>query len=191
MALVKLSYTGAEIDEAVGKVLSQEIDPADLLFSATDKLLGRASAEAGAGEEIPCTAAGRALLDDADVAAQQATLKLAQPSHGTETFAMDVTDKAVLSIAADAIATPFSNANKFSGLMLITDQTNGSTALFLVGGTPILLLGATTAGDYFGVTKDTDDKTNVYVDVNVVKIQNTFAVTHTYYVMAFRTRIQL
>lgn len=43
-------------------------------FSATDKLLGRASAGAGAAEEITCTAAGRALLDDADATAQIATL---------------------------------------------------------------------------------------------------------------------
>ena len=42
--------------------------------SATDKLLGRSSAGAGNVEEITCTAAGRALLDDADAAAQRTTL---------------------------------------------------------------------------------------------------------------------
>ena len=42
--------------------------------SATDKLLGRSTAGAGNVEEITCTAAGRALLDDADAAAQRATL---------------------------------------------------------------------------------------------------------------------
>lgn len=42
--------------------------------SATDKLLGRATAGSGDVEEITCTAAGRALLDDADAAAQRATL---------------------------------------------------------------------------------------------------------------------
>jgi hypothetical protein len=44
--------------------------------SATDKILGRASAGAGVIEEIACTAAGRALLDDADAAAQRTTLGL-------------------------------------------------------------------------------------------------------------------
>lgn len=44
--------------------------------SATDRLLGRSSAGAGAIEEITCTAAGRALLDDADAAAQRTTLGL-------------------------------------------------------------------------------------------------------------------
>ena len=44
--------------------------------SATDKVLGRATAGAGDVEEITCTAAGRALLDDADAAAQRTTLGL-------------------------------------------------------------------------------------------------------------------
>jgi hypothetical protein len=42
--------------------------------SAADRLLGRSSAGAGDVEEIACTAAGRAILDDADAAAQRATL---------------------------------------------------------------------------------------------------------------------
>lgn len=41
---------------------------------ATNKLLGRSTAGTGAIEEIDCTAAGRALLDDTDAAAQRATL---------------------------------------------------------------------------------------------------------------------
>lgn len=44
--------------------------------SATDKLLGRSTAGAGDVEEIACTAAGRAILDDADATAQRATLGL-------------------------------------------------------------------------------------------------------------------
>jgi hypothetical protein len=44
--------------------------------SATDKLLGRSTAGAGDVEEITCTAAGRALIDDADATAQRATLGL-------------------------------------------------------------------------------------------------------------------
>jgi hypothetical protein len=42
--------------------------------SATDRLLGRSTAGAGAIEEVICTAAGRALIDDADAAAQRTTL---------------------------------------------------------------------------------------------------------------------
>lgn len=44
--------------------------------SATDKLLGRSTAGAGDVEEITCTSAGRALLDDANAAAQRTTLEL-------------------------------------------------------------------------------------------------------------------
>ena len=44
--------------------------------SATDRLLGRSTAGAGVIEEIPLTAAGRALIDDADAAAQRTTLGL-------------------------------------------------------------------------------------------------------------------
>lgn len=44
--------------------------------SATDKVLGRSTAGAGDIEEIACTSAGRALLDDADAAAQRTTLAL-------------------------------------------------------------------------------------------------------------------
>lgn len=41
---------------------------------ATDKLLGRSTSGTGAIEEITCTAAGRALIDDANAAAQRTTL---------------------------------------------------------------------------------------------------------------------
>jgi hypothetical protein len=47
-----------------------------LSVSATDKVLGRSTSGAGAAEEIACTAAGRALIDDADAAAQRTTLGL-------------------------------------------------------------------------------------------------------------------
>lgn len=44
--------------------------------SATDKVLGRSSSGSGDVEEIACTSAGRALIDDADAAAQRTTLGL-------------------------------------------------------------------------------------------------------------------
>ncbi|VTT96579.1 PE-PGRS family protein OS=Novosphingobium aromaticivorans (strain DSM 12444 / F199) GN=Saro_2740 PE=4 SV=1 [Gemmataceae bacterium] len=54
--------------------------------SATDKLLGRATAGAGDVEEIACTAAGRALLDDADATAQRTTLGLGTLATQSGTF---------------------------------------------------------------------------------------------------------
>ena len=45
--------------------------------TATDKILGRSSSGAGTIEEIDCTSAGRALLDDANASTQRTTLGLA------------------------------------------------------------------------------------------------------------------
>jgi len=61
--------TAGLVDDAVTYAKLQNI-------SATDRLLGRSTAGAGNAEEITCTAAGRALLDDADAAAQRTTLGL-------------------------------------------------------------------------------------------------------------------
>lgn len=54
--------------------------------SATDKLLGRVTAGAGPIEEIALTAAGRALIDDADAAAQRTTLGLGTLATQSGTF---------------------------------------------------------------------------------------------------------
>lgn len=54
--------------------------------SATDVLLGRSSAGAGDIEEISCTSAGRALLDDANAAAQRTTLGLGTLATQSGTF---------------------------------------------------------------------------------------------------------
>jgi hypothetical protein len=54
--------------------------------SATDRLLGRSTAGAGSVEEITCTSAGRALLDDADAATQRATLGLGTIATGNGTW---------------------------------------------------------------------------------------------------------
>jgi hypothetical protein len=54
--------------------------------SATDKVLGRSSAGSGDVEEITCTAAGRALIDDADASAQRTTLGLGTLATQSGTF---------------------------------------------------------------------------------------------------------
>jgi hypothetical protein len=59
--------TAAVADDAITYAKIQDV-------TATDRLLGRSTAGAGDVEEIVCTEAGRALLDDADAAAQRTTL---------------------------------------------------------------------------------------------------------------------
>lgn len=67
--------------------------------SATDRLLGRSTAGAGDIEEITCTAAGRALLDDADATAQRATLGLV---IGTDVQAYDAELAAIAGLTSAA-----------------------------------------------------------------------------------------
>jgi hypothetical protein len=71
--------TAALADDAVTYAKLQNV-------SATDRLLGRSSAGAGNVEEIPLTAAGRALLDDANAAAQRTTLGLGTLATQSGTF---------------------------------------------------------------------------------------------------------
>lgn len=54
--------------------------------STTDVILGRSSVGAGNIEEISCTAAGRALLDDVDASAQRTTLGLGTLATQNGTF---------------------------------------------------------------------------------------------------------
>lgn len=98
LALLDTVDTTEIDDEAVTYAKMQHV-------SATDKVLGRSTAGAGDVEEIACTAAGRALLDDADASAQRTTLGLA---IGTDVQAhdADLAEIAALSnVAGDILYT--------------------------------------------------------------------------------------
>ena len=75
--------------------------------SATDRLLGRSTAGAGDIEEIVCTAAGRALLDDADPVTQRTTLGIPTLPTGAivgTTDAQTLSDKTLIDIGETAPA---------------------------------------------------------------------------------------
>jgi hypothetical protein len=73
-----------------------------ITFAATDRVLGRVTTGGGAGEEITCTAAGRALLDDATAADQRTTLGVG--ARGTQGLT-DAIDGAVIGGVTPAAGT--------------------------------------------------------------------------------------
>lgn len=79
-------------------------------ISATDKLLGRVSVGAGDIEEIACTAAGRALLDDADASAQRITLGLGSISTQASS-AVSITGGSIAGITDITLADGGTNAS--------------------------------------------------------------------------------
>ena len=81
------SVTIADGSVSTAKIADDAVTYAKIQnVTATDKILGRSSSGAGVVEEISCTSAGRALLDDADASAQRTTLGLV---IGTDVQAFD------------------------------------------------------------------------------------------------------
>jgi hypothetical protein len=96
--------------------------------TATDVLFGRTSAGAGGGQEIACTVAGRALLDDADAAAQRTTLGLGtaatQASSAFQAADAELAALAGLASAADQL--PYFTG---AGTAALTPLTGAGRAL--------------------------------------------------------------
>ncbi len=143
-------YTDEQAQDAVGGILVDSTrinftydDPtpsitADLIANtitagylsagATDVLFGRATAGAGAGEEIACTAYARSILDDASEAAFKATVNL---EIGVDVQAWDADLDALAGLAATAGMLSRTGAGAFAARTL----TAGSAKVTISNGT--------------------------------------------------------
>ena len=133
--------------------------------SATDKLLGRSTAGSGDVEEIACTVAGRALLDDADAAAQRSTLGLVAGGTGdiwVEKAGDAMTGPFVLQPSADT-ATAFL-LKTAAGVELMRFDT-----LSNISGNPTLKVTSPAGQNIFRALRDTLKYFDVYIDASSAK----------------------
>lgn len=119
-----------------------------LTLSATDRLVGRSSSGAGAAEEIACTAAGRALLDDADAQAQCSTLgtwRVLAAGAVAAAHTGDTTETTLATIAIPAGAMGPNGALRVTSHWSFTNSANAKTARAKLGGTAFLVASHTTS----------------------------------------------
>jgi Protein of unknown function (DUF2793) len=125
-----LAYTGSAWEMfAPGKLLT---------LSATDKLVGRSSAGAGVAEEVACTAAGRALLDDADARAQCATLgtwRVLAASAVASAHTGDTLEAALATVSLPGGAMGANGVLRITAMWSYTNSANAKTPRMRLGGT--------------------------------------------------------
>lgn len=169
--------------------------------SATDRLLGRSTSGAGDVEEIACTAAGRALLDDTNAAAQLTTLgvssfmqALLDATSGINLFDQIGYRYALGVIADDGAATI---SKTLQGIMLFF-TTTGSSPFGMVfvdtGDSPGIAAGWSqggTVGTYIAAldgNDGTDGQLNIGAQNGEIHIENRLGAARTYYAYLFGTQ---
>ena len=140
--------------------------------SATDRILGRSSAGSGVVQEIICTAAGRALIDDADAAAQRTTLGLGTlatqsgtfsgTSSGTNTGDQNLFSTIVVSGQSNVVADATSDTLTLvagSGITITTNATTDTVTFASTGGSSggaIVVPSGTAASPSISASGDSD-----------------------------------
>jgi hypothetical protein len=131
----------------VTTVADGSVTLAKLAPIATDKLLGRSTAGTGAVETITCTAAGRALIDDAAASNQRTTLGLGTSAvvdtgasgatvpllNGTNTWSGSQTHSLPPIVPTYTVAGVPSAATYARGLIYVSDETGGPVIAFSDG----------------------------------------------------------
>lgn len=154
LGLAAIATSGSGADLAVASLPYAKVQN----VSATDKLLGRSSAGAGVIEEIICTAAGRALIDDVDATAQRATLglaALAASGSGADLAAASVPYARVQNVAASRLlGNPTGAATSAAEISLAGGLAFSGTTLTAAGAltpTSIASSGAVTSSAVSGI----------------------------------------
>lgn len=124
--------------------------------SATDRLLGRATAGAGVVEEIALTAAGRALIDDADASAQRTTLGLGTMATAASADYLLLAGGAVTGPTSVSVNST-SDALRINQLgtgnaLVVEDETNPDSTPFVVNNAGVLLSGTTATVNAANIT---------------------------------------
>lgn len=117
----------AHPDDLVAGVSPNKMPSAAVAMSATDRVLGRATAGAGAAEELVATALGRALLAAADAAAARASLVLGSMAT-QDAGAVAVTGGAITGTTIDGVSIKSYVDNLLAGLKWKPTVVAASTA---------------------------------------------------------------
>lgn len=158
--------------------------------SATDKLLGRSTAGAGSIEEITCTAAGRALIDDADASAQRTTLGLGTvatlnsvslTSNVTGTLPVANGGTGITSLGT-GVATWLGTPSSANLAAAITDETGSGALVFATSPTlttPTLGVASATSINKVTITAPATASTLTIADGKTLTASNTLTFTGT------------
>ena len=125
--------------------------------SATDKLLGRATAGAGDVEEITCTSFARTLLDDADAATARATLGVSTLSIASRSDVNGVHTTGTITSGTTSM-TVASGTGIVTGMIVTGEGITPGTTVSNVSGTSVTLsanAGTTLSSDPVGFYDNT------------------------------------
>jgi len=105
----------------------------------------------------------------------------------TEQWSLDVANGTALTIA-NTFVFQFSDASVFSGLVIVTNTTDGGVGMFTCGGGVVVKVAD--GSSVYSTTKDTASKTNLYYDAgsNEYRMQNNTGGSRTYSIFSVRTR---